>query len=154
MKTILFFTLFMSITLPSEAKLFKSTVIESVKVKKEIILPSKKTIVVSSVKNRDHDCELLARNFESREIRIAENSILPIGLENVRSGVYRLEPGYPEVETITFIPFKAPGINVEIAIKCQSSIFSSVSEASYYVLAPNKAIKLFANDLEGIKTKK
>lgn len=152
MKIILLVTLFLSLNI--NAKLFKSSVIESVVLKNEILLPSKKTVVVATTKTTDHDCELLAYNLENKEVLVPSESRLNIQQEKIRSGVYRLEAGFPEAETITYIPLKSSSLNVELAIKCQSSIFATASEAKFYILAPQKALKLFPNELETIKTKK
>lgn len=152
MKLLLFVSLFLSLNI--NAKIFKSSVIESVVLKNEIHLPSKKLVIVATTKTTDHDCELLAYNSENKEALLPSGSSLKIQQEKVRSGVFKLEAGFPEAETITYIPLKSSELNIELAIKCQSSIFATVSEARFYVLAPQKALKLFPNELETIKSKK
>lgn len=152
MKLLLFVSLFLSLNI--NAKLFKSSVVNSVVLKNEILLPSKKTVIVATTKTTDHECELLAYNSGNKEVLIPSESRLNIQQEKIQSGVFRLEAGFPEAEAVTYIPLKSPSLNIELAIKCQSSIFATVSEARFYVLAPQKALKLFPNEFETIKSNK
>ncbi|MCK6596531.1 MAG: hypothetical protein L6Q33_15155, partial [Bacteriovoracaceae bacterium] len=125
MKLLLFVSLFLSLNI--NAKFFKSSVINSVVLKNEILLPSKKTVIVATTKTTDHDCELLAYNLENKEVLLPSESRLNIQHEKVRSGVFKLEAGFPEAESITYIPLKSSVLNIELAIKCHSSIFATAS---------------------------
>lgn len=147
-----FFTLFTVIInliflYSTEAKGFKSKLPEAVSLKHQILLPAKKITIIATEKKVDHSCDLMALNHQTNDQIINSNEIFLLAKDKVRADVFRLEPGFPEVEAITLIPMKHHGKNIELAIRCESSLFMSAAEAKHYVIAPTKAIKLFSNEL-------